>query len=158
MRRIQIILAMAAAMVALLAFAALPASAQVFFGDGSLDSDGIFGDGTVFFIGDRDRDGFRFFEEPFDVGSAGPASQEFSIRRLTSGAAAPVVRESNTGSNVNFCPTTQQVVNTGNVANEQGVIQSGSRADDISFSGSEINIAPTVSSSCDQTINQAAAL
>src|SRR5919202_2521092 len=156
MRRIQI-LAMTAAMVALIAVAALPALAQGFvFRDGSLDRDGIFGDGgTVFLISGRDRDRFGFFEEPFEVGAAGPASQEFSERRITSGAAAPVVRESNTGNNVNFCPTTQQVVNTGNVANEQGVVQYASRADDIDFTGSSITIDGSVTGDCTQTIEQA---
>ena len=83
--------------------------------------------------------------------------QEFSERRITSGAASPVFRFSNTGDNVNACPTSQQIVNTGNVANEQGVVQYASEADDIDFSGTSITIAGSVSGSCTQTIEQAAA-
>ena len=85
------------------------------------------------------------------------ASQEFSERRITSGAATPKVAISNTGNNANLCPTAQQVVNTGNVANEQGVVQYASRADDIDFTGSEITITPSETAECTQTIEQAAA-
>src|ERR671932_403817 len=87
---------------------------------------------------------------------AQPLSQEFSERRISSGAASPSVGVSNTGNNVNACPTTQQVVNTGNVANEQGVTQYFTTTDDIDFSGSEISITPSVTATCDQTLNQAA--
>ena len=97
-----------------------------------------------------------FFFEPFP-GDENVASQEFSERRITSGAASPVFRFSNTGDNVNACPTSQQIVNTGNVANEQGVVQYASEADDIDFSGTSITIAGSVSGSCTQTIEQAAA-
>ena len=51
--------------------------------------------------------------------------QEFSERRITSGPAAPKAAISNTGDNVNLCAPVQQVANTGNVANEQGVTQIG---------------------------------
>jgi len=157
MRRIQA-LAMAAAMTALIAFAAFPASAADF---GGLD-DGIF----VL----RDRgfdDGVRFFD---DLDGAAPASQEFSERRITSGAANPTTSISNTGDNVNLCAPVQQVVNTGNVANEQGVVEDNSDGfstdrfdfgfgfgNDLDFTGSEINVTPDLSSTCDQTLNQAAA-
>src|SRR5919202_880749 len=83
-------------------------------------------------------------------------SQEFSERRITSGKASPKVEVKNTGNNANLCPTTQQVVNTGNVANEQGVVQYASESDDISFSGSEITVTPSVTATCDQTLRQAA--
>src|SRR5919202_4509972 len=39
-------------------------------------------------------------------------SQEFSERRIQSGSASPSSSFSNSGDNVNACPTTQQVVNT----------------------------------------------
>jgi hypothetical protein len=131
--------------------------------------------------------------------------QEFSERRDTSGSASPKAAVSNTGDNANLCPTVQQVANTGQVLNEQGVTQFGgqgtttpaqsvlpfgffvasdglvhdnndfivgnvndffvpvdgffgeSTSGDIDFTGSEINIEPTVSGSCTQTIEQAAA-
>jgi hypothetical protein len=133
-------------------------------------------------------------------------SQGFSERRITSGPANPATTVSNTGDNANLCPTVQQVSNTGNVANEQGVTQFGGpgttttpqlalpfgffvgsdglvhdnndfivgnvndflvpttdgffgqpTSGDIDFEGSTIDIEPTVSGTCDQTINQSAA-
>ncbi len=84
-------------------------------------------------------------------------SQEFSQRRIESGSASPSSSFSNSGDNVNACPTTQQVVNTGNVANQQGVVQYNSKSDDISATGSSINIDSSVSAECTQTIDQAAA-
>ena len=84
-------------------------------------------------------------------------SQEFSERRDTSGSASPKVAVSNTGDNVNLCPTVQQVANTGQVLNEQGVVQYFSTADDLDFSGSSITIEPSETASCTETIEQAAA-
>jgi hypothetical protein len=89
-------------------------------------------------------------------------SQEFSERRDTSGSASPKVAVSNTGDNVDLCPTVQQVANTGQVLNEQGVVQYFSTADDLDFAGSSITVgtenAPAdVSATCTQTIEQAAA-
>ena len=162
MRRIQA-LAMAAAMTALIAFAALPASASHLDGFGSLDGIRSFDDGRLVFLGDRGfddgrfvDDGLRFFDR--DLDGAAPASQEFSERRITSGAANPVTRISNTGDNVNLCAPVQQVANTGNVANEQGVVLSGSEVDDVDFTGSSITIEPSETAECTQTIEQAAAV
>ena len=110
--------------------------------------------------------------------------QEFSERRISSGAANPTTTIRNTGDNVNLCTPVQQVSNTGNVANEQGVVEGsdglfpvddrflfpvdnrfgffpvdnfGFGGSDLDFTGSEINVAPTTSGSCTQTIEQAAA-
>jgi len=89
-------------------------------------------------------------------------AEGFSERRITSGSATPKVEIKNTGDNVNECGPIQQIAQTGNVANEQGVTQYDTTTDDISFSGSELNVgtadAPaTVTSSCTQTTEQAAA-
>jgi Tfp pilus assembly protein FimT len=84
-------------------------------------------------------------------------SQEFSERRDTSGSASPKVAVSNTGDNVNLCPTVQQVANTGQVLNEQGTVQYFSTADDLDFTGSSITIEPSETASCTETIEQAAA-
>jgi len=89
-------------------------------------------------------------------------SQEFSERRNTSGSASPKVEVKNTGDNVNLCPTVQQIAQTGNVLNEQGVVQYFSTSDDIDLSGSSITVgtesAPAdVTATCTQTIEQAAA-
>ena len=86
-----------------------------------------------------------------------PVSQEFSERRIASGKASPSSSFSNSGDNVNACPTTQQVVNTGNVANQQGVSQYNTTTDDIDLSGSSITIDSSATATCDQTLNQAAA-
>ena len=84
-------------------------------------------------------------------------SQGLSERRITSGKASPQVKVTNTGDNANLCPSVQQPVNTGNVANEQGVVQYFSTADDIGFSGSSITIEPSETAECTQTIEQASA-
>ena len=157
MRRIKLILAAAMAMATLMVVTASPAMAQTFFID----------------RGDFDR-----FDRDHFVDNVGPADQEFSIRRITSGAANPTTNISNTGNNVNLCPTVQQTANTGNVANEQGFVPVGNGFidngfidngflfpvdnfgfdnGDIDFTGSQINIAPAVSGSCTQTIEQASA-
>ena len=86
-----------------------------------------------------------------------PTSQEFSERRITSGGASPSTGVSNAGDNANLSPTSQQAANTGNVANEQGVVQSCSEADDIDLSGSSLTLTPSTTSDSTQTIDQAAA-
>ena len=88
----------------------------------------------------------------------GQAAQGFSESRVTSGKAAPSFSFSNKGDNVNACPTVQQPVNTGNVANEQGVVQFFSKADALDFTGSSLSIdGASVTATCTQTLEQAAA-
>ena len=84
-------------------------------------------------------------------------AQGFSESRVTSGSASPKVEVKNTGDNVNLCPVVQQVANTGQVANEQGVVQYFSTADDLDFTGSSLTITTDESATCTQTIEQAAA-
>ena len=95
------------------------------------------------------------------VVAAAPAlaqvSQGFSERRDTSGSATPKVEVSNKGNNVNLCAQLQQAVNTGQVLNEQGVVQYVSKADDIDFTGSELGLTPSETAECTQQISQAAA-
>lgn len=63
--------------------------------------------------------------------AAAPAFAKISD--VSSGAARPVIQVSNTGDNANICVPAQQIVNTGNVANEQSVDQiSGSFIPDAS--------------------------
>src|ERR671933_1019072 len=113
--------------------------------------------------------------------------QEFSERRITSGAANPTTTIRNTGDNVNLCAPVQQVSNTCNVANEQGFVPVGNGfidngfidngfidngfidngflfpvdnfgfGGDVDFTGSNITIEPSATATCDQTVNQAAA-
>src|ERR671929_1860939 len=95
------------------------------------------------------------------VVAAAPAlaqvAQGFGESRVTSGSASPKVAVSNTGYNVNLCPVVQQTANTGEVANEQGVVQYFSTADDLDFSGSSITVEPSTTGECTQTIEQSAA-
>jgi hypothetical protein len=91
------------------------------------------------------------------VPALGQTSQGFSERRDTSGKASPSFSFSNKGNNVNGCPVAQQTANTGQVLNEQGVVQDNSKAGDLSFSGSEETITPSETATCSQTIDQAAA-
>src|SRR5919202_790397 len=84
-------------------------------------------------------------------------SQEESERRITSGKSSPSFSVSNKGNNASLCPSGQQVSQTGNVANEQGVVQYNSTADDLDFSGSSITTEPSTTGECTQTIEQSSA-
>ena len=84
-------------------------------------------------------------------------SNRESIRNVRSGSANPSINISNTGDNVNMCLGLQQVANTGNVANQQGLSQYNSDTGDVGFEGSGIDITPDLTVECNQTIVQAAA-
>ncbi len=84
-------------------------------------------------------------------------SQGFSEEDVESGGVAPVTEITNSGNNVNLCPTVHQSANSGNVQNEQGVVQYQVGVDDIGFGGSSIEIASESAGECTQTIEQAAA-
>ena len=86
-----------------------------------------------------------------------PPTQGFSERRITSGGASPSTAISNAGDNANLSPTSQQTAQTGNVANEQGVVQSCSTAGDVDLSGSSMTISPSTTSESTQTLEQSAA-
>src|SRR5919202_1079916 len=109
MRRITSFLTVAAIVAVMMLISSCPPLAPTFFFCGS-----------DFFPLDRDH---------FVGDVVGPASQEFSIRNIRSGAANPTIDISNTGSNSNLAPTVQQSVNTGNVLNEQGAVLSESGVD-----------------------------
>jgi hypothetical protein len=84
-------------------------------------------------------------------------SQEFSEEDVESGDVEPVVEISNAGNNANICPTVLQSANSGNVQNEQGVVQYQDVVDDIEFEGSTITFEVEAAGECTQTIEQAAA-
>ncbi|MBV9455635.1 MAG: hypothetical protein JOZ19_16210 [Rubrobacter sp.] len=96
-----------------------------------------------------------------DDGSCAPAiaqvAQGLSESRITSGKASPSVAISNKGDNVSLCPSVQQVTQTGNVANGQGVAQYQTKTADEDFSGSEITVIPVTVFECTQIIEQAVA-
>ena len=95
------------------------------------------------------------------VVAAAPAvaqvSQGFSQEDVESGDVEPVVEFSNKGNNVNACLTVHQAANSGNVQNEQGVVQYETEVDDIGFGGSSITFETESAGECVQTIEQAAA-
>ena len=84
-------------------------------------------------------------------------SQGFSQEDVESGGVSPAVGISNKGNNVNLCPTVLQSANSGNVQNEQGVVQYETEVDDIGFGGSSITMGAGSAGECTQTIEQAAA-
>jgi hypothetical protein len=84
-------------------------------------------------------------------------NQPFSEKRITSGKSSPSFDVSNKGNNANLCPTGEQVGQTGNVANEQGVNQYRDRTGDINFTGSDITVTPDVTGTCNQTIQKTVA-
>ncbi len=84
-------------------------------------------------------------------------SQGFSEEDVESGDVEPVVEIANKGNNVNMCPTVLQSANSGNVQNEQGVVQYQVGVDDIEFEGSTITFEVAAEGECVQTIEQAAA-
>jgi FlaG/FlaF family flagellin (archaellin) len=84
-------------------------------------------------------------------------SQGFSQEDVESGDVEPVVEFSNKGNNVNACLTVHQSANSGNVQNEQGVVQYQVPVDDIEFEGSTITFETESAGECTQTISQAAA-
>ena len=83
--------------------------------------------------------------------------QGFSEARNKSGTATPKVEVKNTGKNANLCTALQQAAQTGQVLNEQGVVQYVSKADDLDFTGSELGLTPAETAECTQQIQQAAA-
>ena len=65
---------------------------------------------------------------------------------------------SGSGDNSNQCVGIQGVANTGNAQNQTSLIQYASEADDFEFDevGSNIDVSPSNSTTCDQQVNQAA--
>ena len=84
-------------------------------------------------------------------------SQGFSEEDVESGDVEPTVEITNSGNNVSMCPTVHQSANSGNVQNEQGVVQYQTVVDDIGFGGSTITFETESAGECTQTIQQSAA-
>jgi hypothetical protein len=135
MRRTKTVL-MVFAVLALLALAVAPALAQ----RGDNDRDRNDRNNHRFF----DRDGGGISQEADQDADSGDVDQSFEV--------------SQTGDNSNQCVGIQGVANTGNAQNQTSLIQYGSDADDFEFDevGSNIEVSPENSTSCDQQVNQAA--
>ena len=135
MRRIKTVLMVVAAL-AMLALAVAPALAQ----RGDNDRDRNDRNNHRFF----DRDGGGIAQESEQEADSGDVDQSFDV--------------SQTGDNSNQCVGIQGVANTGNAQNQTSLIQYGSDADDFEFDevGSNIDVSPTNTTTCDQQVNQAA--
>jgi len=147
-KKLMILVAMLALMTT--TFAA-PTMAKVKFdNDGHSDGRGFFvvrDDDRNDFFGDRDRFDNDGGGVSFDLGDTENESgdieteNEFSIE----------------GNNNNACFGQQQFANTGNFTNQQGALQFDSDVDDLEFGGGEFEFGPENETSCEQSVEQAAA-
>ena len=167
MRRLKLVLGVAALMVAIMAASAAPAAAQTFvstsgdgFCDGFEDDEDcfdffLFGEECLFFFdeeecffeGDGDND-FVDFADGIDQdveqeAESGDIDQDFDV--------------TGTGDNSNQTVSTQGVANTGNAQNVIDVVQVGGDADDWEFDdvGSSIEVSPSSTTDSVQRIGQA---
>ena len=101
-----------------------------------------------------------FFDEDLfeDEGYVGNGIGQSFQQEAESGDVNQSFNVSGGGDNSNQCVGIQGVANTGNAQNQVGVIQYGSAADDFEFedSGAYITVSPNSFTSCDQRVNQAA--
>ncbi len=183
MRRLKLLLGVAALMVAIMAASAAPAAAQTFIATGDGDDDvceEFDGDSLCdfedFFFDCEDFDGNficdldEFCEDfdgdficdfnDFDNGFSGfgdGISQDVE-QEAESGDIDQSFDVSQTGDNSNQTVSTQGVANTGNAQNFTGVIQVGGEADDFEFDdgGSSIELSPTNTTNSVQRVNQSA--
>ena len=84
-------------------------------------------------------------------------SEEFGQEIEDTGNVSTSTTVSSTGNNGNQCVAPLQFGNTGNVQNEQGFLQYASTSDDIEFEGSSMTFTPTLTNTCTQQVQQAAA-
>src|ERR671927_1022125 len=84
-------------------------------------------------------------------------SEEFGQEIEDTGNVTLNTSVSSSGDNGNQCVAPLQFGNTGNVQNAQGFLQYNSTSDDIEFEGSSMTFSPTLTNSCDQSVQQAAA-
>ena len=84
-------------------------------------------------------------------------SEEVEQELDETGAVTLNTNVSSTGNNGNQCVAPLQFGNTGNTQNAQGFIQYASTSDDIEFSGSSFAFTPSLTDTCTQQVQQAAA-
>ena len=169
MRRLKLVLGVAALLVAIMAASAAPASAQVFF---TSDNDDDFCDHH-----DCDREDFCDlfdldcdFDNDFvrDFDFADGIDQDVE-QEAESGDIDQSFDVSQTGDNSNQCASPQGVANTGNAQNTIGVTDFGNFNDDngdrffdgdgdieVEDSGTSIDVSPTNTTDCTSEVNQAA--
>ena len=97
------------------------------------------------------------FDNNFNFNNNTGVNQEFDQQIGDTGNVTLNTSVSSSGDNSNQCVAPLQFGNTGNVQNAQGFLQYNSTADDIEFEGSSMTFAPTLTNTCDQSVQQAAA-
>jgi hypothetical protein len=160
MRRLKLVLGVAALIVAIMEASVAPAAAQrIFFtgnGDDFCDSFDLDGEDCFFFDeeeeclfeGDGDNDFFDLGDgidqDVEQEAESGDVDQSFDI--------------SQTGDNSNQTVSTQGVANTGNAQNIIDVLQVGGDADDFDFDdvGSSITVSPSSTTDSVQRVDQPA--
>ena len=83
--------------------------------------------------------------------------QEFSEEDVESGDVEPSIGIASKGDQVNLCANVLQSAQSGNLQNQQGLLQYKSFPDEIEFEGSTIEVTPELANECTQVIEQAAA-
>ncbi len=136
LKRMILLLAVAAVMAATMAVSAGPASA------------------VVIFKGDNDHHNSNFFDRNNDFEVIGP---NFDDQELESGSIETNTDISIEGNNNNQCVGALQLGNTGNFSNQQGTTQFFSDGEDNEFEGDEISFAPENETECEQDVQQASA-
>ena len=84
-------------------------------------------------------------------------SEEFGQEAEDTGNVSTSTTVTSAGDNSNQCVAPLQFGNTGNVQNAQGFLQYASTSGDIEFEGSSMSFTPTLTNTCNQTVQQAAA-
>src|SRR5918994_376694 len=166
MRRLKLVLGVAALMVAIMAASAAPAAAQTFFTTGDDDEECFFfDDEDCFFLDDEEEclffdDEDCFFIDGDDGGffDFGEGIAQETEQEAESGDIDQSFDVSSTGDNSNQTVSTQGVANTGNAQNVIDVVQVGGDADDFEFDdvGSSITLSPSSTTESVQRVGQAA--
>ena len=148
MRRLKLVLGVAALMVAIMAASAAPASAQLI-----VTSDN---DDFCDFLDINDEDCFDF-DRDNDFLDVGDVSQDIE-QDADSGDIDQDFSVTSTGDNSNQCVSTQGVANTGNTQTVGSFDLLGGDLDDfdIDDSGADIDVGGTNTTDCTSEVNQAA--
>jgi hypothetical protein len=153
MKRITILLTVAAMMAVLMSISAGPASALIIVGDGDHDNDGSkFDDRDDFFVFRGDDD-----DRDFDFDGDGEVSLGLGDVENDSGDIETENSFEISGDNNNACLGQLQFGQTGNFTNQQGALQFDSDVDDLGFEGGEFEFVPENETACEQDVEQASA-
>ena len=155
MRRIGLVVTVAAMMAVLVVLASAPVLAQFRF-DGDRN-DRFENDRNGFFVvRDDDRNDFFGDRDRFD-NDGGGVSFDLGDTENESGDIETENSFSIEGDNNNACLGQSQFGNSGNFTNQQGTLQFDSDADDLEFGGGEFEFGPENETACEQLVEQAAA-